>query len=349
MRCFSRRLHLAKILSAALSIGAGAMLSACDFTAPAAIPTKVIVIPTSTLAPILTATPRLTATPIPTDTLIPSPTLLASYTPLSATATFTPSASPTSVVVAVVRADSGDVNLRTGPGTAFKKIGMLLASSQIQVLFTSTDTKWTLVQLEDGSQGWVLSSLITYLNPLSTVPALTTPQLTQQAQLNTAISLTQAALAPVAPAVALTPIGGATHVPRIDQSTDVLAYCDNPNVNATQNRKFAAGSSVVIFWSWIAKTPEQIKDQLDNAQYAVTVDGRLIGEWQNYASPVIARKSGDYIVYWFVPLGKPDFGTHHIIYKLTWKQPISDGTNNFGAGTDNPANTGSCSFTIAAK
>jgi len=88
---------------------------------------------------------------------------------------------------------------------------------------------------------------------------------------------------------------------------------------------------------------------LDNAQYVVTVDGQLLGDWQKYASPVTALKKGGYIVYWFVPLGTPDSGTHHIVFKLTWKQPISDGVNNFGAGTDNPANTGTCSFSVAAK
>jgi len=325
------------------------MLSACDFNAPAVIPTKIIVIPTSTLAPILTATPRLTATLIPSDTLIPSPTAPASDTPLPPTETFTPSPSPTEAVLAVVKADSGTVNLRTGPGTSYKQIGTLQASSQIQVLFTNTDTKWTLVQLVDGSQGWVLSTLLTYLNPSSTVPALSTPQLTQQAQLGTAISLTSTALLPSVATGVLTPVVDATHVSHMDPKTDVLAYCDNPGSNATQNKKFTAGASVVVFWSWIAQTPEQIKDQLDNAQYVVTVDGQLIADWQNYASPVTAYSKGSYIVYWFVPLGKPDVGTHHIVFKLTWKQPIFDGTDHFGAGTDNPANTGTCSFTVAAK
>ena len=330
-------------------VGLALLLAACDFNAPVAIPTQVIVIPTSTLAPILTATPRLTATLIPTDTLIPSPTAPASNTPPPISATFTPSVSPTPSIMGVVRTDKGDVNLRTGPGLNFRKIGTLLAGSQVQVLFTNTDATWTLLQIQDGTQGWALSTLITYLNPSATVPALDTPQLTQQAQLATAISLTGTAVAPSNTAGVLSPAAGPTHIPQIVSNTDVLSYCDNPASNAPQNKRFAQGAPVVVFWSWIAQTPELIKDQLDNAQYNVTVDGQLISDWQNYASPVTALKKGGYIVYWFVPLGKPDVGIHHIVYKLTWKQPISDGVDSFGAGTANPANSGTCSFTVTPK
>ncbi len=325
------------------------LLSACGLNIPSTIPTKVLVIPTSTLAPILTATERFTATPIPSDTLIPSPTAPPTDTLPPPTATVTPSVTPTPVLQGVVRSDGAEINLRGGPGLNYKKLGTLITGSKVQVIATSTDTKWTLVQLDDGSQGWVSSSFVTMLNPSATVPALTTPQLTAQAQLGTAISLTQAALAPTSGV--LTPQANApTHVPSIDLTTDVLAYCDNPDANAKRNKVFTSGSPVVVFWSWVAKTPEQIQDQLNNAQYTVTVDGLLIGDWQNYASPVKQQTDpklgSSYIVYWFVPIGQPAVGTHHIVFKLTWKQTISDGVSNYGPGSDNPANTGTCSFSV---
>ncbi len=327
-------------------IAAGA-LSGCGFNAPPPIPTKILVIPTSTLAPILTATGRFTATPIPSETLIPSLTVSPTESLPPPTDTLTPSPTPTVTVMAVVRTDSGQVNVRTGPGTTYKKVGTLISGNQIQVLFTSTDGKWTLVQLDDGSQGWVLSTLVTLLDPSATVPALTTPELTQYAQLSTAISLTSTALSPNTPVGLTADANAPTHIPKINNATDVLAYCDQRS-DSPQNRKFAEGSSVVVFWSWIAQTPEQIKDQLDNAQYEVTVDGLLIGDWAQYASQVKQYLNNSYIVYWFVPIGKPAAGTHHIVYKLTWKQAITDGKDQFGPGSTNPTNTGTCSFTVGS-
>ena len=327
---------------------AASVLSACDFGGSPTIPTQVFVIPTSTLAPILTATGRFTATPIPSDTLIPSITVSPTDSPPPPTDTLVPSPTPTPTVMAVVRNDSGQVNVRTGPGTAYKKVGTLIAGNQIQVLFASTDGKWTLVQLDDGSQGWVSSSLVTLLNPSATVPALTTPELTQYAQLSTAISLTSTALSPNTPQAFTAAANAATHVPKINTATDVLAYCDIPGSDAIRNQKFRDGAQVVVFWSWIAQTSQQIADQIANAQYEVTVDGLLIADWANYESPITQLKDGSFIVYWFVPLGVPASGTHHIVFKLTWKQPVTDGKDQFGPGTNIPTNTGTCSFSVGS-
>ncbi len=328
---------------------AASVLSACDFGGSPTIPTQVFVIPTSTLAPILTATGRFTATPIPSDTLIPSITVSPTDSPPPPTDTLVPSPTPTATVMAVVRTDSGQVNVRTGPGATYKKIGMLIAGNQIQVLFVSTDGKWTLVQLDDGSQGWVSTSLVTLLNPSATVPALTTPELTQYAQLSTSISLTSTALSPSTPQAFTVAANAPTHVPTINHATDELAYCDQRSDAANmRNKKFTDGAQVVVFWSWVAQTSQQIADQIANAQYEVTVDGLLIANWSNYESPVAQQKDGSYIVYWFVPLGTPASGTHHIVYKLTWKQPITDGKDQYGPGTNNPTNTGTCSFTVGS-
>ncbi len=324
-------------------------LTACGINAPGGNPTLIVTaIPTNTLAPIVTTTERFTATPIPSPTFIPTATPLPSETPLEdvSTLTATPTATPTAAIRAVVRIDGGIVNMRVGPGATYRVMGNLKPGSPIQVLFSSTDGKWILVVLDDGSEGWVSQSLLTLINPSVTVPALTTPELTQRAVEGTAFSKTQTAIAPTAGGGQLIASGAPTHAPKINQSTDVLAYCDQPGSDATRNRKFAAGAAVVVFWSWVAKTPEQIKDHLNNAQYEVKVDGQLVGDWQKFGSAVTQQRDGSYIVYWFVPLAAQVTGTHKIDYKLTWTQSISDGTKQFGPGTSETTDTGTCSFSV---
>ena len=300
------RPFIPRIIISALGV---CLLGACGINLPTTIPTQIVMIPTSTLAPILTATPRLTATPLPSDTLIPSPTPLVISTPTLPPASDTPPSppTPTAQIMAVPKQNSG-LNVRNAPNSNAKRIGQILTGNSFVVLATNSDGTWSLLQLDDGTQGWVLSSLITLKNPSATVPAMTTPELTAQAVNATVVSLTQIASAPQSNGTAAVITGGATHVPRISQTTDVLAYCDDPTKNAAQNRKFKAGDPIVVFWSWVAETPQQIQDQLTNAQYNVTIDGAAIPNWQSFASPVQQLSNGTYIVYWFVPLNKPAAG-----------------------------------------
>ena len=339
------RFPLTRVASAAISL---CLLSACGINLPSAIPTQIVVIPTSTLAPILTATPRLTATLLPSDTLIPSPTSPITVTPPLPPPSDTPTitVTPTPPIYAVPK-QNGVLNVHAGPNLTSKRIGQIVVGTSFIVLATNSDATWSLLQLSDGSQGWVSSALITLKNPAATIPAMTTPQLTAQAQLGTAISLTQIALAPQVTGTVAAIASGPTHVPRQNRVTDVLAYCDDPLMAAQQNRKFKVGDPVVVFWSWIAQTPQQIQDQLTNAQYNITIDGAVIANWQSFASPITQQADGAYIVYWFVPLSKPAIGTHHIVYQLTWTAPVFDGKDNFGPGTTNPTTTNTCSFSVS--
>ncbi len=320
-------------------------LSACGINAPAINPTVIVAIPTNTLAPIMTQTQRFTATPIPTTTLIPTITLSPTNTFPAPTETYTPNPTATPPLRGTIKTDAGIVNMRTGPGTSFKIAGNLRGGSSVTVFAASDDNKWFLVRLDDGSEGWLSISFIVLNDAAATIPALTTPQLTERAQLSTAISLTQTAMGPSTPSGV--PIdASATHAAKINKDTDVLAYCDKPNTSSARNRRFSTGAKVVIFWSWEAKTPEQIKDHLNNAQYEVKINGQIIGDWAQYASKVVQGDTGLYVVYWFVPLGQLVPGTYKIDYKLTWKAAIYDGLDHYGPGTDKPTENFTCSFTV---
>ena len=55
------------------------------------------------------------------------------------------------------------ITLRTGPGADHRVIGMLQSGQQVEVL--KSEEEWTQVQLTNGKQGWVLSSLLTSDKP----------------------------------------------------------------------------------------------------------------------------------------------------------------------------------------
>ena len=101
-----------------------------------------------------------------------------------------------------------------------------------------------------------------------------------------------------------------------------------------------------VFWSWYAKTPEQVQDHVNNAQYDVKVDtqpipGVQIGEIKQLPG------SGDWWVFYTVSLGdhwRP--GGYVISFVVTWSNAITDGYEDFGPGTANERLESGCRFAI---
>jgi hypothetical protein len=129
------------------------------------------------------------------------------------------------------------------------------------------------------------------------------------------------------------------------QGVDVLAYCDDPSYGSPPPTNLASGSTIDIFWSWYAATPALIRDHVDAVTYDVRLDGRPLSNWREYAIPV-RQEGGRYYQYWFVPAGPLSSGEHTITYNVTWSNAISDGYDDFGPGTSNPTQSGSCTFTV---
>jgi len=94
---------------------------------------------------------ELPATSTPTST--PTPT--ASSTP---TATFTPSAT---TEPCFVQSLSGNVNVRSGPGTEFGVVGALASGEQVVVRAQNGDGSWYQIVLEGAVEAWVASSVVT--------------------------------------------------------------------------------------------------------------------------------------------------------------------------------------------
>lgn len=135
-------------------------------------------LPTDTLAPIVSLTPRFTATPVPTRTPLPTFTDVPSITPIPPTPSDTPTPTEIPPVVGII-ASLETVNVRQGPGVNFPAIVALVPGTGVEVLGQNEDATWYNIKMEDGSEGWVASSLLR-IQPTSTpVPTSTsTPDLT---------------------------------------------------------------------------------------------------------------------------------------------------------------------------
>ncbi len=148
------------------------------------------------------------------------------------------------------------------------------------------------------------------------------------------------------------PVGGPTATLDASQSTatarqrpDVLAYCDKPGFIVRPPSNLEAGQMIDVYWSWFARTEALLQDHMDNAVYEVSVDGQRLTTWRQYAAPVTFQ-SGNYYQYWYVPFGPLTAGEHEISYRVTWREAISDGYDDYGPGTAIVEETGSCAFTV---
>jgi hypothetical protein len=276
---------------------------------------------TSTLPP--SATPIPSVTPSPTDTVPPPPP----------TATLT--LSPTPQTLGAVNFTSPTANLRSGPGQNFAVITGVKAGTQVIVLGLDSSKNWYNVRLMDDShEGWLSTTLVTVSNT-TTIPTYSADDLTRQTQ----VAATQAVLG-------TEDVGDGTSIPLpkagVIPKNGVLAYCD---AKGEAHKTLPAGQPVIIWWSWFAKTPEQIADHINFSSYEVRVDGQLLKDWRNDKSDVVAL-GGRYYVYWYVPIGSPLPGEHKIEYKVSWQQQISDGDQTYGPGGKTEVDTGTCAFTI---
>ncbi len=150
------------------------------------------------------------------------------------------------------------------------------------------------------------------------------------------------------PVAGVTPTPGPpqTAAPTPDGAVRVLAYCDDRSFGSPPPTNLTAGTPIIIFWSWYARTQEQLREHVDNVIYDVRLNGEPIPNWRQYAAPV--RREGpnnDYYQYWFVPAGTVRAGENQITYTVSWRQAISDGYAQFGPGTATVTETGTCTFT----
>ena len=104
--------------------------------------------------------------------------------------------------------------------------------------------------------------------------------------------------------------------------------------------------TIRLFWSWYAKTRDQVQAHIDNAQYSIQLHGLNI---PNVEVSEIKQVPGslNWWVFYTVNFGpKWEPGDYEINYAVGWAQAITDGYADFGPGTDNERLGSFCRFAI---
>lgn len=104
--------------------------------------------------------------------------------------------------------------------------------------------------------------------------------------------------------------------------------------------------NVTLFWSWYAKTRQQVLDHMEHVTYSVTF-------YNNHQVPVpfvneseIQFINGNYWIFYTVPFGNLRPGHYGVAFYTLWDEPISDGYDAYGPGTDFELLNGSCDFDV---
>lgn len=101
---------------------------------------------------------------------------------------------------------------------------------------------------------------------------------------------------------------------------------------------------VVVFWSWFARTVDQVQQHIDTVNYSVTFYFQL--PLPHVVRTEIQRIGSLYWVFYYSRLGNLRPGHYYINYLVTWDEPINDGFDNYGPGTENPVLNSGCGFDI---
>lgn len=105
--------------------------------------------------------------------------------------------------------------------------------------------------------------------------------------------------------------------------------------------------NITVFWSWFARTPELVQQHIDNVIYEVSYYGNPFNRPVTVSE--IQQRGRNYWVFYTIDLGNIPPGAHQIGYRVRWQQPISDGFDDYGPGTENEVLNGSCNFLVTAN
>jgi hypothetical protein len=108
--------------------------------------------------------------------------------------------------------------------------------------------------------------------------------------------------------------------------------------------------TLIVFWSWFARTPAQVQNHINTASYEVFLSSPYAYRqvFPNVQiSPIVRREDGNYYVFYSANLGngfRP--GEYKVDYYVTWAEAITDGYDDFGPDTEFPFLQNTCTFEV---
>ena len=106
----------------------------------------------------------------------------------------------------------------------------------------------------------------------------------------------------------------------------------------------AQGSTVILFWGWIAQTQEQVQAYIDNAVITVTFDGQPVADPRQ--ERITPTDDGKFSIYWGANVGVPAPGPHAITYSVSFKAQVTNGVDTFGPGGTYETQTDACTLIV---
>lgn len=100
---------------------------------------------------------------------------------------------------------------------------------------------------------------------------------------------------------------------------------------------------ITIYWSWFTRTDAQMEDHLAHSSYSVKLNQ---APFPNVVRSEIERRDGNSWVFYSASVGNLAPGHYEVEYRLTWDQPVNDGYDDFGPGTENPIQANNCKFEV---
>ena len=111
--------------------------------------------PTPEPTPTRPVRPTFTPTVVPTDTPVPTPTPQPTGTPIPL-----PTDTPTPAAPTARVAGDGQVNVRSGPGTAYAEAGQVATGSELELISSNAAGDWYEVCCVDGQNVWIVARLV---------------------------------------------------------------------------------------------------------------------------------------------------------------------------------------------
>ncbi len=102
--------------------------------------------------------------------------------------------------------------------------------------------------------------------------------------------------------------------------------------------------NVVVYWSWFARSKELVQEHIDQVNYHVSYYQTL--PVPDVQISDIQKIGSNYWVFYTSQLGNLRPGQYYIEYDVNWEQPISDGYDSYGPGTDIETLNSGCGFDV---